>query len=1394
MKDIFKKMKNVLRNRKIQIIISISFIFVLILTFSLLVILNVFPNFSKMKGDMSNTTFIMGNEFCLGEECFNVIQDNNDGTVTALAKYNLYVGRIYTDENTYTEISQDDENYGKQNINAKGRVYERDSNNNVTNADPYPRVGVLPFSDNKYWSTSERYIYNENSNIYNYVQNYQRYLIDQGYSSVTATILSEDQIRYLGCRGLDGECDPSVFITTTYWLGFRGNDSDVQFLQENNRYNVTNYNTQNIAGIRPVITINKSDIPKKTTDDIEHKEFCILSECFYTLSDNGDTVTALAKYNLLVGKRFNNNTETNIKVIEEGYGLQNEQAKGYDGVSQDNVVGYLTFSQSNYWIENNNLKPKYGNSYPAFVFDENSNLYSYVKDYQDFFTETLGLSSVTATLMSGEQASDLKCDVNSYSCNNAQSFVTNTTYWLGSVYNENVLVTTSDGIHYPVYGGNYPAGVRPVITISKSDMNKRLYSLTSDKYVIDNDKKEIDVKGYTLDSIDISDIVVNPSGFTRYRQNDEVIIAKDGKKLDSYKIVNYGLYYLYSNYFDIDNVNKIIDAKGSLLSSVNSYNVHIQSYPYHYYISNLQDDKLYIKNSDDSSFSESYTIINYKLYNFTSSVYAINEQDRTIDLNGEYRANLSTYNFSLSPSNYTKYFTDETLSIKDPNGDVVVTYTFINYKIYDLTSSVYTINNENKTINANGKLLSNIYTSDFSVTPYPYYVNRIEDDKLIINSYNDRNYIDEYTFINYKTYSLTSYNYIVNESDKTIDVKGDVIGFIYTSSFSIYPNKYSLYIENDKLQVKQGNEIIDEYTFINVSSYKLTSNNYEVNSENKTIDVKNDIYENVINNSYNFNLTPYNYTKAIDNDKLYVKNESGSIIDTYTFVNVREKLENAYLNAGFNDKNFYTCVFHTGFYRYYNSNYIKNVEPDYLLTDEEYESINYMDCNSMGIKDVTGIEKLTNLQELDIYKNEISNMNLNNNKKLYYLNADKNKLTNMDLSNNIELNSIYLANNKIEQIEGLEKLNKLEVLILHNNNLQNISLPNINDLHILNIYDNDKLNKLRIKKGESIDYNKILNFSDFDVTIANNKIISYDDGIISGLSKGKTYFTYTNNNIMSIKKDYYELGMYDSSGIDEDDFEQNAYIPYFIKTTVEVYDDEKNVTTSKITAKKSNNDEETTKKTNSTIKKSRIIGKNKKQKRKDQNYLSDINLVGSKISLFSLFAIKEKNRNLIIEKDGVKFTINGLNVQKISGDIDLSFNVLPISKSKLKDKIIGDGLVIEFKDRNIEINNIAVEFSLDDELLKHIDKNKTSIYKFSNDSLIKLNQNAIINDHKVKINIDDFDYHVLSSKKLILKNNDSIKSKKDYKYILFIALGVIILLIIGYSVTIFRNKQKAQNI
>ena len=104
-------------------------------------------------------------------------------------------------------------------------------------------------------------------------------------------------------------------------------------------------------------------------------EFCLENECFYVIKDNGTTVDALSKQNV--------NTESN---------------------RQDARAKLLTYSETSYWTDSNNhLSSKYGTSYPANVFDENSSLYEPVQNYKTYLKNTLGKTSIDARLITYEE-------------------------------------------------------------------------------------------------------------------------------------------------------------------------------------------------------------------------------------------------------------------------------------------------------------------------------------------------------------------------------------------------------------------------------------------------------------------------------------------------------------------------------------------------------------------------------------------------------------------------------------------------------------------------------------------------------------------------------------------------------------------------------------------------------------------------------------------------------------------------------------------------------------------------------------------------------------------------------------------------------------------------------
>ena len=226
------------------------------------------------------------------------------------------------------------------------------------------------------------------------------------------------------------------------------------------------------------------------------------SEDFYVISDNGSTVTALAKYNLLVGNTLvidessGSMTTTPISTSEEGYGLQNSIAANFEwtteGAPKTNIIkGGIAFADGEeskkdsscsgsigcyygYWTDdtsNHNLLSKYGNSYPVNVFDSNSNLYKPLENYKTYLRNTLGKASIEAKLMTYEDLISLGCNESEETCKSAPSWVYSVNSWTASAHDNGSVWFADSGAHFTTYIFDIPSlGLRPVITVSKSEL------------------------------------------------------------------------------------------------------------------------------------------------------------------------------------------------------------------------------------------------------------------------------------------------------------------------------------------------------------------------------------------------------------------------------------------------------------------------------------------------------------------------------------------------------------------------------------------------------------------------------------------------------------------------------------------------------------------------------------------------------------------------------------------------------------------------------------------------------------------------------------------------------------------------------------------------------------
>ena len=188
----------------------------------------------------------------------------------------------------------------------------------------------------------------------------------------------------------------------------------------------------------------------------------IANEEFYVIGQEESThVKLLSKWNLNVG--------SNAKGTATG--LQDSAVRGYrsDGGTE---YGTVAFSNTNYWYDSStsSLKPAYGSSYPAYVYDSNSTLYQYVDNYVTYLTNQ-GVN-VSGRLIKQEELIGLECSSSNRGCSSefggtAPEWVYQTSYWSGSASDSIRLWYVRSGGGFGNYscdrGGDY--GVRPVIIL-----------------------------------------------------------------------------------------------------------------------------------------------------------------------------------------------------------------------------------------------------------------------------------------------------------------------------------------------------------------------------------------------------------------------------------------------------------------------------------------------------------------------------------------------------------------------------------------------------------------------------------------------------------------------------------------------------------------------------------------------------------------------------------------------------------------------------------------------------------------------------------------------------------------------------------------------------------------
>lgn len=227
---------------------------------------NIGCNFSIVSGDINT----VGSEICFSDQCFYVMY-NDSINVTLMSKYNLDVGYRVTgwnsSTNSFTKYKINNAT-GKQNSSARGTAGSQEN-------PQFPFVGTIAYSSDKYWTTSSgsfktdgphnyleegegyRYIYNNGSNIYQYIENYRKYLESIGVVVNHARLVSAGELNWMACQ-YSANCDdiPSFTYSTSYWTG-TGNETIVVGMFSNYGLYGESYmiSSNDLLGVRPVITV-----------------------------------------------------------------------------------------------------------------------------------------------------------------------------------------------------------------------------------------------------------------------------------------------------------------------------------------------------------------------------------------------------------------------------------------------------------------------------------------------------------------------------------------------------------------------------------------------------------------------------------------------------------------------------------------------------------------------------------------------------------------------------------------------------------------------------------------------------------------------------------------------------------------------------------------------------------------------------------------------------------------------------------------------------------------------------------------------------------------------------------------------------------------------------------
>ncbi len=123
-------------------------------------------------------------------------------------------------------------------------------------------------------------------------------------------------------------------------------------------------------------------------------------------------------------------------------------------------------------------------------------------------------------------------------------------------------------------------------------------------------------------------------------------------------------------------------------------------------------------------------------------------------------------------------------------------------------------------------------------------------------------------------------------------------------------------------------------------------------------------------------------------------------------------------------------------------------DKDGIITGKEIEEIKTIMVTQRGIKDLTGIELFTSLENLYCENNEISYLDVSKCNNLVLLSCFFNNISDLNISNCSDLVALYCYNNKLNDLD-ISECPALEVLLCGSNDLTSLDVSTSPALKIL---------------------------------------------------------------------------------------------------------------------------------------------------------------------------------------------------------------------------------------------------------------------------------------------------------------------------------------------------------